>query len=773
MYAVLRKATADLLGRPFQSGLIALTILAAAALLYLGLVTLTASSSPYIQQMERANSAHAWLYLSPGEDGRSLAAAITALPAVKAVTPLRERWTTWLVLPDEQTPRIQVVAMEPGVPKMDRYLIVQGRYLAAGDHRGAVLDASYARYFGLGVGDEIQVATPGGPRSLIVEGLFAETRMCHYPTCGGSHLYVLPEVHQVMAGQVGLHFMLGVQLHAPEQVSQFLSQARQLETETAQVGSSGSWQEIRGAHEMVNAMSFALILIVAVAAVVAAGLISANIISGAVLSQYREIGLLKALGFVPSQVLLLFASQNGLLAALGAGMGTFVGHVIVQRRLEPLAFSMGDSSLLQYQAGTGGQVVAVMLLIAILFSILAAWKAIVTPPHQVLTQGFAAPRARVPWSVRLVSWLRLPLPMILGIKDCAARPGRMVMTILSLAICLITIALSVSLSGVIDRIKNDPAFLGLNFDLQVTAGMMEPADADAAVRALSSAGSHYSLAFRTASLPDYEDGFYIQGVGGYPDQFHFAILDGRMVQGPDELILAPVIMDRLGVKIGEQVKVQIGTRSRELTVVGRYRSGQEMGQTGMTLLSTLQAIAPDAIATHTLIRVSPGFEPEDVRKELLETTQYRIKADLPAFELPPFVDDALGIVKLLAVLMAAIAGLSVLNAALITAREQMREVGIRKAIGMTPGQILASVGTGGAWLGLAGSLVGVPAGVVVSQALVGALAQLFGLGEIPAALPPVTLVWLVALGVGLSVLAAVPAAVWAGRLPTTQVLSAE
>lgn len=773
MRAVWRKALADLAGRPFQSGLIALTIAAAAALLYLGLVTLNLASAPYERQMVRANSAHAWLYLSSSDDSLTLAARIAALPEVTAVTAVRERWATRLILPDGATPIINLTAMPPGQPAMDRYLVAAGRELAPGDTDNVVLDASYARHHGIELGDQVAIATPDGPRSLHVVGLHAEPRICHYPSCGGVVMLMLPETYADIVGDRTHGYSVGVQLADPHTAAAFISQARRLETDTARVLDGLSWQRIRAIHQMAQTMSFALILSVAVAAVAAAGLISANIISGAVLAQYREIGLLKSLGLTPRQVFGLFAGQNGLLALLGAVAGTAAGHLLVQARLADVAFNMADNALLRFQPGTAGLVLAVMLTIATLFSLLAAWQAIKAPPHAALTQGFAAPRARVPLSVRLATALGLPIAAILGIKDAAARPGRMLLTILSLSFCLITVALSVGLHTLVDRLATDRSFLGINYDLDVMPGLLEPDAAVDAVHNLQSVDTYYTTAYTTANLPEHDAVLYLRGLGGHPEAFSFPILAGRMAAGADELVLAAPIMERLDLRVGDALEVRLGNRSRRLTIVGVYRSFSEMGQTALVLLPTLQELLPDAAGQHIFIRLQPGADPEAARRDLLAQTQYRIAANLPGLELPHFIADGLQVVKLLALLMAAIAMLSLINSALITAREQMKEVGIRKAVGITPRQILAAVASGGLFLGLLGSLLGIPIGLLVNQALVAQLARAFGVGPIAAGPSGAVFALLMALGLGLAMVAALPVALWAGRLRTARVLAVE
>jgi putative ABC transport system permease protein len=73
-----------------------------------------------------------------------------------------------------------------------------------------------------------------------------------------------------------------------------------------------------------------------------------------------------------------------------------------------------------------------------------------------------------------------------------------------------------------------------------------------------------------------------------------------------------------------------------------------------------------------------------------------------------------------------IAGVSVLNAMLLSVRERFRELATFKAIGLTPGQLIRSVTDGAVALGLLALAVGIPLGWWLSSILVTALSNSFG-----------------------------------------------
>jgi putative ABC transport system permease protein len=73
---------------------------------------------------------------------------------------------------------------------------------------------------------------------------------------------------------------------------------------------------------------------------------------------------------------------------------------------------------------------------------------------------------------------------------------------------------------------------------------------------------------------------------------------------------------------------------------------------------------------------------------------------------------------LFTVLLAIVTALGVLNTVLLTVRERRRELGMLKSVGMTPRQVTAMMVTSVVALGLVGSCVGVPLGILLHRIVV-------------------------------------------------------
>jgi putative ABC transport system permease protein len=194
--------------------------------------------------------------------------------------------------------------------------------------------------------------------------------------------------------------------------------------------------------------------------------------------------------------------------------------------------------------------------------------------------------------------------------------------------------------------------------------------------------------------------------------------------------------------------------------------------------ATYNAAVPDAQPTDYVVQLRAGAD----------TTAYvkRVAAAEPDFVFAQVNTSGSGgdieailnaMVAALAVILGAIAGLGVFNALLLTTRERARDIAILKALGMTPRQVSAMVTLSACVLGVTGALLGIPAGIVLYNYLIVAMAHLANFSISSSAfigqINPVQLVLVGLAGILVAVLGASLPARWAARAPVMSVLNLE
>src|SRR5262249_48425553 len=131
---------------------------------------------------------------------------------------------------------------------------------------------------------------------------------------------------------------------------------------------------------------------------------------------------------------------------------------------------------------------------------------------------------------------------------------------------------------------------------------------------------------------------------------------------------------------------------------------------------------------------------------------------------------------LLTLRLAAPPALGVFNTVMVELRDRVRELGIYKAIGMTPRQTIAMVLSSTVAVGLIAAVIGVPAGIALHHYVIPVMGHAAGT-DLPrvdvAVFRGLDDVLLVLGGVVIAVLAAMVPAGWAARLRTATALRTE
>ncbi|WP_377273658.1 ABC transporter permease [Peterkaempfera sp. SMS 1(5)a] len=187
------------------------------------------------------------------------------------------------------------------------------------------------------------------------------------------------------------------------------------------------------------------------------------------------------------------------------------------------------------------------------------------------------------------------------------------------------------------------------------------------------------------------------------------------------------------------------------------------------------AVRATALVTELYgVRTGAGVSPMDYVSELSRAVQPLGASVIPGggggWHAKIIMLDALA--GLLSLMLVVVAGLGVLNSVVLDTRERVRELGVCKALGMTPRQTVASVLASVAGIGL----VGVPAGMALHAVVMPLVGRRAGTALPVQVLSVYHLAEPAALGLGgliIALLGAMLPAGWAARARTAVALRAE
>ena len=549
------------------------------------------------------------------------------------------------------------------------------------------------------------------------------------------------------------------------------------------------------------------VLAFAIVGLVLAVLITANVVSAAVIASYRRIGVLKSIGFTPGQVTALYLAQVSIPAAAGAVVGTVLGNWWVlpvidlypvqgERVFVPLWINLTVPLGMLALAGVAAAVPAVR----------AGWL----PAVAAITAGQAPRAGRGVVAYRLAAQLGVPESVATGLAAPFSRPARSAVMLAALTFGLAGVVLGTSLNTSIHKI-NHSAIHGLGQLQAAVSGQ----SATFSPRVDAAVGAAIRAQPGTLHYVAEADLFYGGNVSGGPGNglpvtpvnvgvagqsdlpvmtyayngdsswLGWSLASGHWYNSPGQIDVSTIFAAATGRTTGDRITLTVRGKPVTLRIAGEVfiPAGTP---TVWVSWQTLGAPAAGLTAHQYDIALTPGASVQAYTDALQRAVGHDIVVGSQgATSFAGFLDTSM--FSWLTALVALLAGLGVLNAALMAARERVHDLGVFKAVGMTPRQTITMVTCWVIAPAIIATAIAMPAGLILQDLLIGQLSHSPGSGletptrSVPMELPGsfvhvlgvIDLLLLALAGFAIAIAGALGPAGWAARTRTSAVLHTE
>jgi putative ABC transport system permease protein len=376
----------------------------------------------------------------------------------------------------------------------------------------------------------------------------------------------------------------------------------------------------------------------------------------------------------------------------------------------------------------------------------------------------------------------------LGLGMPFARPSRAAGTVVALLLGAVTLVFAVGLASSLDRIHTaftrldarqvtiDLAVPGEDLEMPTGKGRAvttppDPTAVQATVHATAGTLHTAQVRYDTVRASGIAQDIDLQGYAGDSRWTGFPMISGRWYANPTEIVASSYFLRQTGHRVGDRLTL---SGRRVVTITGEFLDGSD----NLSLVGDASLVEnPQRVRVE--VGLVPGTDPAVYAHALQE--QFPIGSGVfvdnrtsNAGEDTFLVLDAL--ITTLTLLLCGVAALGVLNTVVLNTRERIHEIGVLKALGMTPRQTRTMVITSMVALGLLAGAIAVPIGVALQHrilpvmgnaagtALPDSIVDVYGTGE---------LVLLGATGIVLAVLGALLPAGWAARTRVAAALRAE
>ncbi|WIM99717.1 FtsX-like permease family protein [Actinoplanes oblitus] len=698
--------------RRVQTVVIALVVLIAVSASVLGGTLLVASTAPFDRAFDQQNGAH----LIAGFDaGRTTAAQVAASAHAAGVSAAAGPFPTASISPVDDHGRpfpMTVVGRPQPTGGVDDVTLLKGRWAT---RPGEVVLFSDGRTEGM---RSRAIGAVWRNPDLVVVGLARSVS----ETADG---WVVPE--QIVPTGYQMLYRL-TEAGTADQVDAVLAGIT-----TDALTSSRSWLTTRQRAAGDAALFVPFLIAFGVLGLVMAVLIVGNVIAGAVSSGTRRIGILKALGFTPNQVVRAYLGRALIPAAIGAALGTVAGNLLAV----PVLAKTNDLY------GTDDSGVTPWLDVAVFAGVLAlvtvtAWVAASRAGRlrtvDALAVGSTPSPGRGRWAARLTARLPLPRPVTLGLAQPFARPVRSATIVVAIAFGAAAATFSVGLAASLTQIQAADSHgdvevgMGRTGPPPATGGGRQrngtPADPAAVVDAITAQPG-------TAGYCAVADGeVTAAGLSGSLQTLEMAgttCADGyRMVSGdwytrPGQIVVATPFLTATHTSVGDTVVLTRDGERSPATIVGEVFNTENDG------LQILTAAGPDAAPEEFHVSVQAGTD-ATAYAEALDATLRPLEAHAMVDERGT-ADEVIiinALTALLTLMLVTVAALGVLNTVVLETRERVHDLGVHKALGMSPRQTITMVIASVAVTGLAGGALGAPVGVLLQRTTVTSMGHTAG-----------------------------------------------
>ena len=789
-----KAARTGLTGRRVQAIVIGLVVLVSTAASTLALGLLVDSNAPFDHAFASQRGAHVTAAVNAARASSARLAATTRLPGVTAASgPFPETTVTAQVTFTASAgpgnvgvfsgPMDFVGRAAPGGP-VDDLTLTAGRWAR---QAGEVVWSGTGHGPSVSVGARVTVSgVPGSPRLTVVgvatsvtgtaEAWVTPAELAALRTPGS------PDVAQMLYRFSGAGTNAAVsadiaRLRAALPAGSLLGAQSYLTAKLDATRSIAPWVPFIVAFGLIG-------LVMAV-------LIVANVVSGAVVAGTRRIGVLKSIGFSPAQVVAAYLLLVAIPATAGVLSGVLAGNLLSVPLLSQTARVYGVGTL-AVPPWVDVAVPLAMLGLTLAAALPPALRAGRLSPVRAIATGRAPRAARGYAAHRLLGKARrLPRPLTLGLAAPFARPGRTLVTLAAVLLGGTAVTFAAGLATSLDRVATDLSHAQaepVQVDLPGQGAMVQrpgapplPSQAaqqravQAALRAQPGTLHYVAEADDDISVPGLPDHLSLTGFGGDASWTGRQLITGHWYQGNDQAVVNTGFLTATGARVGDSYPITSGSRHITVRITGEIFEPNGGTPEILASLPTLSVLDPQLTVVQYDVALRPGTATASYAHALGAALgpDYSLSVNNAT---PAEFAAVIGLIATLTLLLAAVAGLGVLNTVVLQTRERVHDLGVFKAVGMTPRQLSAMVVCSAAGVGLVAGLVAVPAGVALQRYVLPVMAHA-AQTDVPASVldvyVPGGLVLLALSGLVIAAAGALAPAIWAARARTSSALRAE
>ncbi|MFF4590561.1 FtsX-like permease family protein [Streptomyces sp. NPDC001388] len=761
---------------------------------------MVAAAAPFDHAFGKQQGAHIIAQFDPAEASAALLAETGRLPGVTASSgPYPSTAFRPVAQAGFPLPTLTLVGRSGPDGDVDRVDLKSGRWA---QKPGEIVLAASFEGPGIGIGAAVKASDATRAPTLSIVGFAVSAS-------GTADSWATPAQVDALASEGSpVTSQMLYRFDSASTEEQILADRKRL---AASVGSGAllgtqSWLDTKRAADQGAAATVPFVMAFGVLGIVMSVIIVSSVISGAVGTGVRRIGILKAIGFTPGEVVRAYVAQALIPACAGITVGVVLGNLLAVPLLTNTEAVYGTVSL-SVAWWVDIAVPAAALVVVGLAALIPALRAGRLRTVEALAVGRSPRSGRGQWAHRAMGVLPLPRPVTYGLATPFTHPVRALAMLLAVAFGTVAATFAVGLTSSLAAVgtsqdpesraavtvattkANDvapppppsaggsvasPSPVGGSVAGPSEPEVADPAKVRSAITSQAGTRSYYGKTEAEVAVAGISGSVQAALYEGDSRSGGYEMISGHWITGTGQVVVPTRFLERTSTKIGDTVRVTYENDIADLRIVGESfdTSGSELQ------IHADMANFASAEPSTFLVEVKSGVSADEYAQKVAAIVQ-PLGGDATT-DAPSGREGVLLIMSAMAVLLTlmlvAVAGLGVLNSVVLDTRERIHDLGVCKAIGMSPRQTMSLVLSSVAAIGVLGGLIGVPTGYALHSLVMPMMGRAVGTGLPSPVLDVYEPVQLILLGLG-GVVIAVPAALipagWAAGARTAVALRTE
>lgn len=639
---------------------------------------------------------------------------------------------------------------------VDELLFAQGKESVSPERGEIWIPTSIAYLYEITVGDRLEFTDGERPFTLEVSALVIDMPF-GAPFATDARIWMNHEdyIQQTQGMQGKEQYMIGLRYDDYDQSLGYWERFEQ-ETGTPYLETKISYEQMSSFYLIMNkAIGFIMIFLGVVMTMVALFTIGYTI-SDDVLSNYRTIGVMKALGLSSGKMVGIYLMQYAFISIIsiipGLLASEWVSKLIIESSLSSL--KLGDS---QEKIGAyfipvvAGSFVCVLILLCVF---LYAGKARHIQPMQAIRYGMSEidyskkTKPSMGKETGLFSFGKAPLLVVLGLKNIQKnKKASMLMTLLA-TIMTAVLVLGFVLLYSISYIKQTSASWGYDssdISLRVVNSSTFSRESfnqiwssDPRIKNITWQGYVNGVVSSEEHRVSHDEdrksmNFSIFALDGSYDEVGYTTLKGRNPQVKNEIAIGIRVAEELGKDVGDVVEVYIEGTKQSLLVSGIFQSIANQSVSARIMADALHDQYDDYIVA--FVNINQEQDADEIVSEINRKYENTLLAATMQTLLDATFKQAVASLLLpmtmMGLLFTGVTIIIIYSISRMTIRKESKTYGIYKSIGLSSHDLRLSISIGLIVLSAVGVIIGILLGVYLLPSLLGTILSDYGIAELP------------------------------------------